>query len=150
MDVSRETIYPLLPGSYDDLYAWYGDPRKGDFERTHIVSIVWLNRHVRCHKAIAAALRQVDADLIGLSETSLVRSVDGCYAVRPIRGGVNLSLHSWGLAIDINASSFPLGSLKRQDERLIAAFRENHFFWGGDFWSRKDPMHFQYTKPHTI
>ena len=54
------------------------------------------------------------------------------------------------MAIDIKASKFPLGSEKRQDPALIAAFAANGLIWGGDFHGRKDPMHFQLTLPHTI
>lgn len=38
---------------------------------------------------------------------------------------------------------FPLGSKKRINQGVIDAFEKYGFFYGGDFVSRKDPMHFQ-------
>ena len=70
-----------------------------------------------------------------------------------------LSLHTWGIAIDINPATNRLGakrssppsSSKTVDRSVcydmpaefIAAFKAEGFFWGGDFKSPKDPMHFQ-------
>ena len=144
-----------IPGSYDDLYAHYGDPHSTDFASTYLVS----NQHtiaggkvisVTSHVAIADKLHAVFADLIAAGRIDLIQSYDGCYVLRQIRGVAKPSLHSWGLAIDVNAAEFPLGSLKQQDPVLIEAFSNHGFFWGGDFRLRKDPMHFQLTKPNTI
>ncbi len=69
---------------------------------------------------------------------------NGIYAARPIRGQESHpSTHSWGIAVDMEASKFPLGSHKRMPDGIIRAFQAAGFFYGGDFKSRKDPMHFQ-------
>lgn len=65
-----------------------------------------------------------------------------------------ISLHTWGVAVDINAHANPLVTLKNQNDpfkydmpnAFIAAFRDNGWTWGGDFKGlTKDPMHYQYA-----
>lgn len=77
---------------------------------------------------------------------------NGIYARRSIRGQASHpSAHSWGIAIDMeafdtkvgDAATHPLGSQRRLPEPIVAAMQAAGFFYGGDFKSRKDPMHFQ-------
>lgn len=70
---------------------------------------------------------------------------DWSYANRPIRGRNVASNHSWGLAIDINAQDFPLGSSKRLPQWIVDLFTDLHFEYGGDWSGRKDPMHFEFA-----
>lgn len=70
---------------------------------------------------------------------------DWSYANRPIRGRNTPSNHSWGLAIDINAQDFPLGSRKRLPQWIVDLFKNMHFEYGGDWSGRKDPMHFEFA-----
>jgi hypothetical protein len=76
---------------------------------------------------------------------------DWGYAERPIRGGVALSNHASGTAIDLNADHHPLGTApsKTFSAQQIAEIHEiieqTGFLvrWGGDYSGRKDPMHFE-------
>lgn len=70
---------------------------------------------------------------------------DWSYANRAIRGRNTPSNHSWGLAIDINAQDFPLGSSKRLPQWIVDLFTDMHFEYGGDWSGRKDPMHFEFA-----
>lgn len=140
----------FVPGSYQDLYDHFGNPAHSDFNKTYIVTIKFLKYTVECHKVIYPLLKDISDKLIAEKKEDLVHSYDGCYVVRSIRGETKPSLHSWGLAIDLNAYLFPLGSVKRQDHILTQLFIDHKFFYGGDFYHRKDPMHYQFTKPHTI
>jgi hypothetical protein len=70
---------------------------------------------------------------------------DWSYANRAIRGKNTPSNHSWGLAIDINAQDFPLGSSKRLPQWIVDLFTDMHFEYGGDWSGRKDPMHFEFA-----
>jgi hypothetical protein len=70
---------------------------------------------------------------------------DWSYSNRPIRGRNTPSNHSWGLAIDINAQDFPLGSSKRLPQWIVDLFADMHFEYGGDWSGRKDPMHFEFA-----
>jgi hypothetical protein len=101
---------------------------------------------VSCHRkmlpALRAAMRELDSQGLG----RLVDTGDyaGCYAPRRIRPGGALSLHAWGLAVDLNASANPFGGRSSQDPRLVAAMRRHGFTWGGRFPTRPDPMHFEF------
>jgi hypothetical protein len=101
---------------------------------------------VTCHRAMLPRLR---AALGELERRGLERLVDagdfaGCYAPRRISPDGALSLHAWGLAVDLNASSNPFGGRSRQDPRLVRTLRRHGFSWGGDWPTRPDPMHFEF------
>ena len=67
----------------------------------------------------------------------------GCFAPRRIPATGSLSLHAWGLAVDINASKNPQGSEPRQDRRVVRAFEREGFTWGGRWPTAPDGMHFE-------
>lgn len=138
------------PHTYEQLYDNFGDPNHPDFEEKYIVDLFTTiaNKkriHIRCHVAIAQKLKAVFADLTANGHIDLVKSYDGCYVVRNIRGGSNPSLHSWGVAIDLGADEYPLGSDKRYPQPVLDAFKNHGFFYGGDFKHRKDPQHWEYS-----
>jgi hypothetical protein len=69
----------------------------------------------------------------------------GCFNFRLIRGGNELSAHSWGTAVDINPDIGRLGNAEdaRQYPRFIVeSFTSEGFIWGG-LWKRPDSMHFE-------
>lgn len=70
---------------------------------------------------------------------------DWSYANRPIRGKLVASNHSWGLAVDIDATQFGLGSKKRLPQWIVDLWRAHGFDYGGDWSGRKDPMHFEFN-----
>lgn len=70
---------------------------------------------------------------------------DWSYVNRPIAGTRTPSNHSWGLAIDIDATKYPQGQRRRVPPAwLVDVMRAHGFEWGGT-WSRADPMHFEYA-----
>jgi hypothetical protein len=74
-----------------------------------------------------------------------LRTFDGCFMIRDVRGEPGApSVHSYALAIDMNAKENALGTVGNMDPRLVQAFTKQGFSWGGDF-RRKDPMHFSYA-----
>jgi hypothetical protein len=100
---------------------------------------------VTCHRRLIAPLRRA---LTSLRRRGLGRLVDpgdyaGCYAPRRIPGSGSLSLHAWGLAIDVNASRNPQFGASRQDPRLVRAMEDAGFTWGGRWPTAPDPMHFE-------
>jgi hypothetical protein len=133
-----------IPKSYAELHENYGDPASPTFESDYIVENSHLladgsTVHVRSHIAMVPALHVIFG-----SVQQYIKTYDGCYVVRDVRGSdTTLSLHSWGLAIDLNAADNPLGGTSHQPEELIETFKAHGFWWGGDFHTRKDPMHFQ-------
>jgi hypothetical protein len=117
------------------------------FERGHIVTeSVPILGDVRCNRLVIPAIR---AALQRIVDEGLSRLVDpahyaGCYSPRfAVRDPTaSISHHSWGVAIDINASTNAFGATPTQDPRLVAAFEKEGFIWGGDFII-PDGMHFE-------
>ena len=99
---------------------------------------------IECHRLAAPRIVALLDDLERNGLLGLIKTWDGCFVPRhkcwnPTR---TLSRHSWGIAVDLNASRFPYGVRDWQDSRLIATFHRYGFEWGGD-WSTPDPMHFE-------
>ena len=82
---------------------------------------------------------------------------DWGYAERPIIGGLELSNHASGTAIDLNATKWPLGSspLVNLSPAQIMRLRQilsatgGVVRWGGDYSGRLDPMHFEINDGQT-
>lgn len=70
---------------------------------------------------------------------------DWSYANRSIRGKRTPSNHSWGLAVDIDATQFPMGSKKRLPQWIVDLWKAHGFDYGGDWKGRADPMHFEFN-----
>lgn len=77
---------------------------------------------------------------------------DGCFIIRQKRGLSALSLHSWGIACDINAHSNPLGLTVEQikakgmvplSEAFLQCFRDAGCDCGGDWKKPCDRQHMQ-------
>lgn len=97
-----------------------------------------------CNLAMHEPLREVFGALIGAGLHLELKTFDGCFNVRPVRGVPNvMSVHSWGLALDFNAKDNPLGGESTWSPDFVQVWKDAGFVWGGDF-KRKDPMHFQY------
>lgn len=69
----------------------------------------------------------------------------GGYNPRNIRGTNKPSNHAFGRAIDVNWSNNPLGKDGDIPADLARTLSEKYGLrWGGDFKTRKDPMHFEF------
>jgi len=79
-----------------------------------------------------------------------ILTYDGLYNPRPIRGGSAWSMHSWAIAIDLNAEMnmngdhWPVRSVMPIE--VMECFAREGWTAAGAFWSR-DAMHFQSTQP---
>jgi hypothetical protein len=119
------------------------DPR---WVREHVVTRpVPILGAVTCHRAMFGPLRRALAELErrGLSRVVSPSDYAGCHAPRRIPGSGSLSLHAWGLAIDLNAAANPQFGPSRQDPRLVRAMERAGFTWGGRWPTAPDPMHFE-------
>lgn len=101
---------------------------------------------VTCHRVMLPALRGalLELDTRGLSGAVDPTDFGGCYAPRfierdPRRG---LSLHTWGIAVDLNVSGNQVGTAGTIDPRVVETFERWGFAWGGR-WQVPDPMHFE-------
>ena len=79
-----------------------------------------------------------------------IKTWDGCFNIRKKRGNASPSLHSWGLAIDINAAWNGYNKPPTMSKELVQCFKDAGFDWGGDWglgekgnWKGCDSMHFQ-------
>lgn len=95
-----------------------------------------------CNKILINPLIIAFTNIIERDLVNELKTWDGCFNVRRKRGLKSLSLHSWGIAIDINAAWNGLGKEPTMSKELIKCFIDAGFEWGGN-WNRKDGMHFQ-------
>ena len=104
-------------------------------------------RRLYVNKRIIPMLRDALAACVALNDGYVIRTI-GCFAPRPKRVNGDLSTHSWGIAVDINAGTNPLSTdgVLRKDipDAWIAEFEKRGFRWGGRF-PKPDAMHFQYV-----
>ena len=77
-----------------------------------------------------------------------IKTFDGCYNDRSVRGRGAISLHAWAAAIDLNAETngmveHPTDEQRRGgwSEAFIDTMKKAGLFFGGDFIERADPMH---------
>lgn len=118
-------------------------------EDNAVYTIKSIQFHVKGAAALKAALDACwDAGNHDLSNPLFnhIRNFSGSYNYRPIRGSSRLSCHAFGAAIDFDAEHLPLGKGVPSSEMpqvVVRAFKDQGFFWGGDYTGRKDPMHFQ-------
>jgi hypothetical protein len=99
---------------------------------------------VTCHRLMVPQLRRALAEVEAAGLAGLIHSYDGCYVPRFIERDPShpVSLHTWGIAIDLDAASNGRGRRGTMDARVVAVFKRWGFRWGGD-WSYTDPMHFE-------
>jgi hypothetical protein len=71
-----------------------------------------------------------------------MKTWDGCFNIRKKKGGISDSLHSWGLAIDVNAAWNPFGKPPALSAQFVQCFTLAGFAWGGN-WKIPDGMHFE-------
>lgn len=101
---------------------------------------------VTCHEVMFPQLRGALREIVarGLAHTIHPSEYGGCYVPRFIGSNPSnpVSLHTWGIAIDINVPGNRRGTRGQIDRRVVAIFKKWGFAWGGD-WSYSDPMHFE-------
>lgn len=141
------------PASRDELYRIFGDPLVSNYQALS-ESILELPgalqsqlkiKHISCHKFVAENLKGVLNEIVTRGLADSLVSFDGCWCLRYIRGSSSvLSIHSWGLAVDFNAKTNALGTVGDMDPKIVQVFEQAGWYWGGNF-TRKDPMHFQWT-----
>lgn len=99
---------------------------------------------VTCHRLMVPQLRGALQEVQDAGLGHLLRSYDGCYVPRFIARNPDnsISLHTWGIAIDMDAATNYRGIRGTMDDRIVTIFKRWGFRWGGD-WKYTDPMHFE-------
>ncbi len=152
---------PVRCETMADLIRQYGNvwDNSSTFEQDHMTlwdcrlwsqknpALTWkgpFNR-IYCNRDIIPAL---DAALTNLHLNSCIselKTFDGCWNIRKVRGSETLwSLHSFAVALDFNAALNPLGEPTTFTEAFLRSFEAAGFSAGARF-TRKDGMHFQFA-----
>jgi D-alanyl-D-alanine carboxypeptidase len=101
---------------------------------------------VTCNKGMLPQLRGALNEIIqrGLADRIHPTQYGGCYVPRYIANdpSLGLSLHSWGIAVDLNVPENQRGTAGQMDPQVVQIFKKWGFAWGGD-WHYTDPMHFE-------
>ena len=124
----------------------YGDPT---LEKSMIVwdvptelEIGVIPKKIYCNKDMVNPLSLAFKYLIERNFIKELKTWDGCFNIRKKRGLNSASLHSWGIAIDINAAWNGLNMKPQLSEGFVKCFTDAGFEWGGN-WKRRDGMHFE-------
>lgn len=131
----------------------WGDPLTTHDEGTYMVmwdvpaelEIGIIPKKIYCNKAMIGPLTKAFKNLIDRDCVKELKTWDGCFNIRNKRGLDSQSLHSWGIAIDVNAFENQLNQTPKLSRAFVKCFTEAGFDWGG-VWTRKDGMHFQLSK----
>ncbi|MDR1278808.1 MAG: M15 family metallopeptidase, partial [Treponema sp.] len=149
--------------------ALYGGRTRREIEAL-LIRMEFLGKRIVVHRDIADPLKRVEASIreAARRDRETAAFIDaagqvGAYNWRQIRGSSRMSYHSWGLAVDIlpkdtrgkgiywlwerslgeNWMLLPLERRWNPPDRVIAAFENEGFIWGGK-WPLYDNMHFEY------
>lgn len=140
----------------------YGDPNLLETQNKHFE--LWLIpndileafKHVRfsalgtigfpkkifLNKDFKPALEKALRNLMSRGLTKELKTWDGVFIIRSKRGLASLSLHSWAIAVDVNASENQLNQIPKLSQAFVKCFTDAGLDWGGT-WKRLDAMHFQ-------
>jgi hypothetical protein len=99
-------------------------------------------KRIYCNKDLVGPLSKAFKALIDTGNVKELKTWDGCFNIRKKRGLSSMSLHSWAIAIDVNAFENGLNQTPKLSAGFVKCFTDNGFDWGGT-WTRKDGMHFQ-------
>lgn len=139
------TLSAPAGGSRSQLFGKFGDPHAANWAANNLTWVSAGGQRWQVNKQAAAAFQGLVNEL---SSMGYKLQSGGGYNLRDVRGKPGVpSIHSWGLAIDINPSQNPMGgSVKTNLPANIGQIaRKYGLYWGGDWQgSRKDPMHFSY------
>ena len=123
-----------------------------------LVSVDWFGKTLRVtrRQGAAAALEKVRDALKALPDLkSFLTPSAGTFNWRKVAGASNMSVHSFGAAIDINTRYADYwiweggkpGKVPRYKNRypmqIVDIFEQHGFIWGGR-WYHYDTMHFEY------
>lgn len=133
-----------------DCYKKYGSPSLSNkcmtlFDVPSELEIGFIPKRIYCNKDLVEPLKKAFINLINRGLVDELKTWDGCFNIRQQRGYNAMSLHSWGIAIDVNAFENQLGAEPKLSKEFVQCFTDAGFDWGG-VWKRKDGMHFQLSK----
>lgn len=156
-DTINKYIELYAQGASDTCYQGINDV--GANVEKQLTTVSLFNRKIKVHMKALPAFNAVAEDLSEISLANQPKTVEGHYFKCNVNasGGVTdvcssacqLSLHSFGIAVDINFGNDWNGSENYSMPMEVVYIFESHGFrWGGRykkiFNSTIDPMHFEY------
>jgi hypothetical protein len=107
--------------------------------------------HFMVNRDFMVVLRKAFKALEAAGLHKEIKTFDGCYNDRSVRGSGAISLHAWAVACDFNAADngmvvnpTPTQRMGKWSQAFIDTMKGAGLFFGGDFRRRADPMHFGY------
>ncbi len=98
-----------------------------------------------CHRLVAPRFQASFGKIVEKGLHRSLKTFDGCFNPRYMRGSGSWSTHSWAIAIDLDEPWNRFGQTSFQmSEEVAQCFEEEGFIWGGRWHHRPDAMHFQY------
>jgi hypothetical protein len=148
MTAYGRTVYgsnPLAGAARNNAAARGWGPGWPNAQESKMITVAGGGVKVRVRREIGPLV----ATLLALTDKTYNLKPGACwgFANRPIRGTKTASNHSWGLAVDLNAEDNPMSTTFHTDipPAVVKAWESCHFYWGGRYANRPDPMHFEYV-----
>lgn len=116
---------------------------------SNLVSYNLFGSEIMVHELLSPYLDQIQKE-VNAAKTGYNFTNITSYNYRSKTGGGGRSLHSWGIAIDINPESNPYqrGNYGPPESdipiQIVNIFKKYGFAWGGDWPGERDPMHFEW------
>lgn len=150
------------------MITYYGNPAKDNvtFEHKWMVlcqlpgsitgPIKNIPAKIYCNKELVQPIQDTLLELIKRNLHQEIKTYNGCFCIRYQRNSTVPSVHSFGLAIDLNAHDDPFGHTTQEDiaagltpftEAFVQCWRDMGWVCGRDFGhGRNDDMHFEWTR----
>jgi hypothetical protein len=106
------------------------------------LDLPFLPNKIYCNKDLKKPLLEAFNNIVERALEGELKSWNGCFNIRKTTGGSTYSLHSWGIAVDINAATNAFGAEPQMCAAFVKCFTDAGFDWGGT-WRTPDGMHFQ-------
>jgi len=152
----QESSEAVLTGQTKGMECFYSQFGSSASEvESQLVTVNILGKKLRVHRKAQSAFNSVIAAIPSNITYKITDNASGTFNWRSnVNNPSSQSLHSFGIAIDINPNKNPnekriAGKDCETDipNEIVNAFRNNGFRWGGDYRTRCDTMHFEWLGP---
>jgi len=147
------------PGNFAQVLATFGDPRPNPtaWAKTNIVPAGaprgfhfrlysgGMSPTVQVHRLIRPQFERLFQSVAAEGLWDAIQPVSGPFVFRNIAGSTHLSMHAFGLAIDINPDVFAQRQNRVFPDPFVVEIFQDHGFHWGIFFPTPDPMHFQFA-----
>lgn len=110
--------------------------------RFSAVGTIGFPKKIFCNNDFRPFLEKALNNVVDRGLSNEMKTWDGCFMIRQKRGLSSFSMHSWALAVDINAFENQLNQVPKLSPEFVKCFTDAGLVWGGT-WQRKDGMHFE-------